>query len=670
MTRFKKLTRLVRTRGAAVAHDSFAIIVAWLAAFWLRFNFEMLPQQTLTLALNFVPFVLVLQAACNWYAGLYRGVWRFASIPDLIRIAKAVMAGVLLLTVLAFVAIRAEGLPRSVPFLYAMLLFALLTGDRLIYRILKDRRVTTVDTTRVLIVGCGAAGELLARDLTRHQNLGYLPVGFVDDNVLRQGQEIHGIRVHGPVDTLAQVARDTEAELIIIAIANIAAAQMRRIVAACEQTGLPFRTIPGLNELVSGDVSVAAVREVRIEDLLGREPVRLDLAICSGAIAGKTILVTGGGGSIGAELCRQIAKLGPARLIIAEHSEFNLYRITEELRARWRDLPLVPRLVNVADAPAFLRLCEETQPQRIFHAAAYKHVPLLEAQVHQAIINNVGGTLSVSKAAEAIGCEGLVVISTDKAVHPTNVMGRSKRLAELVAVARGAECSVPHTIVRFGNVLDSAGSVVPLFREQIARGGPVTLTHPEMTRYFMTIPEATQLIIEASALGDGGDVFVLDMGEPVPIRFLAEQMIQLSGKRLGEDVQIEVTGLRPGEKLYEELFYAEERPAPTRHRRILRADTRSMQVDMARVNALLHAAREGGAERALAGELMALIGQGAGESSLPGEDAQTLSASTESGSAGAERPVESSVDTAAQVAEAQAPGARAEVIDMRSPRPR
>ena len=601
--------RLLRTRGAAFAHDFLAVIVAWLLAFWFRFNLEAVPSPYLGTALKLLPAILATQVFINWRVGLYRGVWRFASIPDVIRISQATALGVLLAVVFAFVAFRSGGVPRSVPFLYGMLLFALLSGGRLTYRIARDRRALGKNNTRVLIVGCGAAGELLVRDLRRSGGMGYHAVGFVDDNPRRHGQEIHGVRVHGSVADLEEIAEEIRAELIIIAIANLSAPQMRRIVSVCEDSGLPFRTIPGLNELVSGDVSVAALREVRIEDLLGREPVQLDLAALSSTITGKSILVTGGGGSIGAELCRQIARLGPSRLIIAEHSEFNLYRISEELKARARNLELKPCLVNVADAQAFLRLCEQTQPQIIFHAAAYKHVPLLETQAHQALINNVGGTLSVSQAAEAVGCERLVIISTDKAVWPTNVMGRSKRLAELVACARGKVSSVPHTIVRFGNVLDSAGSVVPLFREQIAHGGPITLTHRDITRYFMTIPEATQLIIAACAQGDGGDVFVLDMGEPVSIRFLAEQMIKLSGKRVGEDIQIEVTGLRPGEKLYEELFYAAESPKPTQHPRIMRADSSSMIVDFDRALALLAAAEAGAEHDGLVAELIALVQQ-------------------------------------------------------------
>lgn len=609
MALLKNSVRLLRSRGAAALHDLLSMSAAWLGAFWLRFNLEFVPEPYLDTALLLTPVVLILQSSVNWRFGLYRGVWRFASIPDVIQIGKAVLTGGVLIALVAFVSLRAEGLPRSVPFLYAMLLFAFLAGDRLIYRILKDRRLTQLIDTRVLIVGCGAAGELLVRDLRRSGGMGYHAVGFVDDNPRRHGQEIHGVRVHGSVADLEEIAEEIRAELIIIAIANLSASQMRRIVSVCEDSGLPFRIIPGLNELVSGDVSVAALREVRIEDLLGREPVQLDLATLSSTITGKSILVTGGGGSIGTELCRQIARLGPSRLIIAEHSEFNLYRISEELKARARNLELKPCLVNVADAQAFLHLCEQTQPQIIFHAAAYKHVPLLETQAHQALINNVGGTLSVSQAAEAVGCERLVIISTDKAVRPTNVMGRSKRLAELVACARGKVSSVPHTIVRFGNVLDSAGSVVPLFREQIAHGGPITLTHRDISRYFMTIPEATQLIIAACAQGDGGDVFVLDMGEPVSIRFLAEQMIKLSGKRVGEDIQIEVTGLRPGEKLYEELFYAAESPKPTQHPRIMRADSSSMIVDFDRALALLAAAEAGAEHDGLVAELIALVQQ-------------------------------------------------------------
>lgn len=610
--------RVVRSRLAAVAHDTLAVPLAWYLAYWLRFNLERIPETYLSAAWALLPVVLTVQVVSNLFFGLYRGVWRFASIPDLVRIAKAVVVGVLAFSLAAFMLTRMEGVPRSVPPLYALLLFSVLAGNRLVYRIAKDRRLPNREGTRVLIVGCGAAGEMLARDLKRQREQRYIPVGFVDDSARRQGQEIHGIRVLGPTDRIAEVSEAEAVDLIIIAIANIDAPTMRRIVGHCEAAGVPFRTIPGLDEFVSGEVTLSSIREVRIEDLLGRAQVTLDTAALTRAVAGKSVLVTGGGGSIGAELCRQIARFGPSRLVIADHSEYNLYRIVEELKERWRTLSLAPRLIDVADEAAFAAFCADVKPQIVFHSAAYKHVPLLESHVSEAVINNIGGTLSVSRAAEAAGCEMFVLISTDKAVLPNNVMGRTKRVAELLCKARSATSGMPHTIVRFGNVLDSAGSVVPLFRRQIASGGPVTVTHAEMTRFFMTIPEAAQLIIEACALGEGSEVFVLDMGEPIPILFLAEQMIRLSGREPGTDIEIEVTGLRPGEKLAEDLFYPDERVEATRQARILKAsqDTRGGQAVLEHIAGLVAAAREAAPAAEVEARLKALT---SGRSGAPAE---------------------------------------------------
>jgi FlaA1/EpsC-like NDP-sugar epimerase len=575
----------LRNRWAAIVHDLLMVPVAWLGAYWLRFNLEQIPADLLRGALAALPVVLAVQAAVFWYFGLYRGIWRFASMPDLIRILRAVGAGMLLVAIALFLARRMEGVPRSVPPLYAGLLLVLLGGPRFLYRAARDRGFAVSDSRPVLIVGAGSAGELLVRDLLRDPQRRYRPLAFVDDDPRTQGKEVQGVRVRGRTQRLPELARGLGAELVLLALPSASAAQMRRVVDICEQAGLPFRTLPRLQDLVSGQVSLNTLREVCIEDLLGREPVSLDWRSIRAGVAGKTVLVTGGGGSIGAELCRQIARLGPMSLVVLDQGEYNLYAIEMELRRAFPALELQARLGDVCDPAAVRQVLSFARPHLVFHAAAYKHVPLLEHQAREATRNNVLGTRNVALAAAQQGCEAFVLISTDKAVNPTSVMGASKRVAEILCQNLGHHAGTRFITVRFGNVLDSAGSVVPLFRQQIAAGGPVTVTHPEVRRYFMTIPEAAQLILQAAVLGSGGEIFVLDMGEPVTIRYLAEQMIRLSGRVPGEDVRIVYTGLRPGEKLYEELFHPEEPLATTGHEQILLA--RYREVDEAVLDAAL-----------------------------------------------------------------------------------
>jgi len=562
----RPLVDRLRSRAGAFLHDSLMVPLAWLGAYWLRFNLGPIPEPYWGAALHALLLVWPLQVALSWAFGLYRGVWRFASLPDLIRILKAVLSGVALTLGALFVVNRLQGIPRSLPLLYGLSLGILLAGPRLAYRWWRDRRIHLGNGRRVLIVGAGSAGEALVRDLARDPGRAYLPVGFVDDKPRRQGGEIQGLPIFGDCERLPALAPRLGIDLIVIAIPSADAAQMRRLVALCERTGLPFRTLPAVADLVGGRVDSRALRPVSIEDLLGREPVVLDHAALARGLAGRRILVTGGGGSIGSELCRQLAALGPSRLILLEQSEYNLYRIEMELREGHPDLPLEPLLGDVTDSAALAHLFARTRPEVVFHAAAYKHVPLLEPQIREAVRVNVLGTHRVARAALDAGCREFVLISTDKAVNPANVMGASKRAAErlCMALAGGATRFVT---VRFGNVLGSAGSVVPLFRRQLEAGGPLTLTHPDMERYFMTIPEACQLIMQGGVMGRGGEIFVLDMGEPVRIRYLAEQMIRLAG-RDPEEIGIREIGLRPGEKLYEELFYAGEDLAPTHHPRI------------------------------------------------------------------------------------------------------
>lgn len=558
----------LRSRSAAFIHDLVMLPVAWLLAFWLRFNLGDIPDEQLNVALLALPILLVAQGTLNWLLGLYRGVWRFASLPDLIRISKAVLTGTGLTFFLLFVFNRLDAVPRSVPPLYLLLQLVLLAGPRLIYRWLKDHRLNLGDGQRVLIVGAERPGEMLARDMLRDPRRAYIPVAFVDDRPRRHGADVHGIPVRGGTEDIPALALDLDIDLILLATPDASASEMQRLVDLCERAGPPFRTVPHLSNLMNGQVSINQVRPVSIEDLLGRDPVALDSEALRQGLTGRRILVTGGGGSIGSELCRQIARASPAALIVADHSEYNLYHIDRELRQARPDLEMRCRLVDVTDAEAVAALFARERPEILFHAAAYKHVPLLEDQVRAAVRNNILGTQILATAADRWEVDRFILISTDKAVNPANIMGATTRVAERLCQALDTQSRTRFIAVRFGNVLGSAGSVVPLFRSQIEQGGPLTLTHPDMERFFMTIPEACQLIMQAATIGCGGEIFVLDMGAPVSIRYLAEQMIRLSGHQPGQDIAIEYIGLRPGEKLFEELFYPSEGLGATAHPKI------------------------------------------------------------------------------------------------------
>lgn len=583
----------LRLRGLIFIHDLVMVMLAWLGAYWLRFNLSLPPQKYVDAALDALPVVLLIQAIVFSRLGLYRGVWRFASVPDLIRISKAVLLGVLLIAVTLHLYTRLLWVPRSVLPLYALLLGLFLSGPRLIYRMWKDQGVMMKEGQRALVVGAGRASELLVRDLLRERAAQFYPVVLVDDDPGKKGSEIHGVRVRGGCEKIPELVGAFDVEIVLIALPSASDREMRRIVDIVEEAGVPFLTLPSVQNMLS-DQMFGNLREVSIEDLLGRTPIMLERTAVRETVTGARILVTGGGGSIGSELCRQIARYAPAELTVFEQCEFNLYRIEQALRKEWPDLTLHAILGDVTDPSAVHHAVKTSKPDVIFHAAAYKHVPLLQGQVRQAVRNNVLGTRMMAEAALAFGVKEFVLISTDKAVRPTNVMGATKRAAEKLVQALNNLGSTRFITVRFGNVLDSAGSVVPLFREQIRMGGPVTVTHPEVTRYFMTIPEACQLILQAAAVGEGGEIFVLDMGEPILIRYLAEQMIRLSGKRVGQDVSIEFVGLRPGEKLTEELFLEDEMPMPTPHTKLLLARSVTQDVDeiRARINDFAEAVTE------------------------------------------------------------------------------
>ena len=578
MVHWKDRIGVALPRMAVVTHDLFMVWLCWLGLH--QFRHSMLASAPWTpLWSTEILLVLLAQGIVFWNVGLYRGVWRFAGVPDLLNILKASVIGLLAIMVALFVYNRLDQVPRSVLLLYPLLLTAMLGMPRLLYRAWKDHGLARTDQAalRVLILGAGQAGETLVRDLRRAG--AYEPVGFLDDAAKLRGSRLQGVPVLGRIEDVGRIAPETAAKLLVIAMPSIDAATMRRVVAACEDTGLPFRTVPRLDDLLEGRSLPGELKEVAIEDLLGRKPVTPDWKAIRGWLGGRSVLVTGAGGSIGGELCRQCARHGARQVVLVEIDELALTKSESELRRDFPQLQCVPVLGDCGDPAVMRHDLALYIPEDVLHAAAYKQVPVLEGQLREAVRNNVLATETVARESAAAKVGTFVLISTDKAVDPVNVLGATKRLAEMVCQAR-AESEATHFVtVRFGNVLDSAGSVVPLFREQIRSGGPVTVTDPEVTRYFMTIPEACQLIMQSVAIGSREAIYTLDMGEPVSIRLLAEQMIRLAGKQPGRDIAIVYTGLRPGEKLHETLFHADERYRPTVHPKILQAEARVVSAE-------------------------------------------------------------------------------------------
>lgn len=560
-----------------IAFDILAIPVAWYVAYLLRFNMELLPKQLTQVNACYAFLILfILQIVSYYYFKVYRGLWRFSSLKDMGRILKATFNATLFSVLGLYLTSLIQYIPRSVFPLYCLSLASILCGARLFMRSYWDKLESgeSHECQRVLIIGAGRAGESLVRDLKRTKT--YLPIGLVDDNLKKRGLEVHGVRVLGTSRDLNALVAQYQVDLIFIAIPSARSAAMRHIVNHCENCQVPFRTLPSLSALAAGRVEVNALRAVNLEDLLGRDEVRLEWAKIASNIEQKRVIVTGGGGSIGSELCRQVLALRPEKLLIIDNSEFNLYKIEIELRTKFPNISLQLGLVSVTDSTAIDFIFHEFKPHIVLHAAAYKHVPMLEHQVRIAVQNNVLGTQIVAEASVSVGAEKFILISTDKAVNPTNVMGTTKRIAEIYCQNLNERVDTQFITVRFGNVLGSAGSVVPLFQTQLQAGGPLTVTHPDIQRFFMTIPEASQLILQAMANGQGGEIFVLDMGEPIKISYLAEQMIRLAGKEPGRDISIEYTGLRPGEKLYEELFHHSEQLAQTEHEKLFKAKFRQL----------------------------------------------------------------------------------------------
>ena len=516
--------------------------------------------------------------------GMYNRLWRYASVGELMSIVWAV-AGASVLANGLFYALRASGwlgleatsFPRSLPVLDAGLTLLVVGGLRFSFRVAQHyeaRRYRGGATRRVLVIGAGSSGSLLVRELRSNPRYGLEPVGFIDDDAGKRNLRIHEVPVLGPLSRLVELARKTRADEVLIAMPSASGKTIRQIVAACQAAGLPSRTLPSLAELISGKVSVSHLRPVNIEDLLRREPVQTDLAAVRAMLEGRRLLVTGAGGSIGAELCRQMAAFGPAQIIALGHGENSLFELANDLNRVFRQLPagtapdLKTVVADIRDRTRLEQVFQRFQPEVVFHAAAHKHVPLMEDNLEDAVTNNVLGTRHLVELAEAHAVQHFVLISSDKAVNPTSVMGVTKRIAELLVTEAAERCGRPFVSVRFGNVLGSRGSVLPTFRQQIARGGPLTLTHPDMRRYFMTIAEAVQLVLQAAVLAEAGQVFVLDMGEPVKLVDLAQDLVRLSGLQPGRDIDLIYTGLRPGEKLFEELFGGEEPFSRTAHEKI------------------------------------------------------------------------------------------------------
>lgn len=557
--------------------DLSAVAIAWVGAFLIRFNFEWPYDYEAGMWLGLLPLMLAQVLACRW-VGLYRGMWAYASIPDLSRVLRATFASACVLLLFVVLSRDYVIVPRSIVLLYPLLLLLIMGGGRAAWRMWREQQAyehVRGQGKPVVVVGAGTAGAMLLRELARSAE--WSVVALVDDDRHKQGLEISGCRVEGRTEDIAAVLRSHGARHVILAMPSAPAEILQRITKSATEVGAALFTVPGLAELMSGRVAINMMRPVRIEDLLGRESVRIDNDNVQAMLTGKRILVTGAGGSIGSELCRQLSRFEPTSIILFEASEFALYMIEQWFGEHRPEIHIVALAGDVKDAQRLAQVCADHKPQVVFHAAAYKHVPLMEVgNAWQAARNNILGTLVVAQAAQQAGAERFVLISTDKAVNPTNVMGATKRMAEMVCeVLHSRHTGTRFQMVRFGNVLGSTGSVIPKFQSQIAHGGPVTVTHPEINRYFMSIPEAAQLVLQAAAMGQGGEIFVLDMGEPVLIVDLARNMIRLSGFT-EDEIRIEFTGLRPGEKLYEELLADAEETLPTPHEKLRIARSRAV----------------------------------------------------------------------------------------------
>ncbi|OPY92469.1 MAG: UDP-N-acetyl-alpha-D-glucosamine C6 dehydratase [Syntrophaceae bacterium PtaU1.Bin231] len=561
-----------------VGLDALLVALAHLASYALRFEGDIPPWQWENLERT-LPFLLAVKLVAFYGFGLYRGLWRYTGIVDLQNVLKAASAATAILALAILFLYRFQGFSRSVFILdWGMTIF-LVGSVRVAARVFTTNHIGELLSfgrykdpsrkarKRLLIIGAGDAGEKFLREILDNPRVHYRPVGFLDDDPRKKGKAIHGIPVLGPVGDIGSLPAAFDE--ILIAIPSARGDVMRRVVEACEQTGKRYRTLPKIGELIEGRITVNTVREVSMEDLIGREKVQLDEDRISAFLQRKRVLITGAGGSIGSELVRQICRYRPESLVLMDFSEFNLYRIEMDCRRRKVGTTVEACLADIRDRDLMMRVFARRKPHIVFHAAAYKHVPMQEIHPGEAVKANVLGTRNLVEAALLSGVAHFVLVSTDKAVRPANVMGASKRVAEMIVQSADAAGSTRFMAVRFGNVIGSSGSVIPLFQQQIAQGGPVTVTHPDITRYFMSIPEAAQLILQAGAMGEGGEIFILDMGEPVRIADMARDLIRLNGLEPDQDIAIEFIGLRPGEKLYEELITVGEGIVPTGHNKVL-----------------------------------------------------------------------------------------------------
>jgi FlaA1/EpsC-like NDP-sugar epimerase len=564
--------RFILNNRFVLLGDLFIIVVSALGSFALRLEIGPLFIYYLPQAYWLVGISLLVKPIVFYFFGLYRRIWIYASIKELRLIVVAVttasvVVSLIIVLLLAFQTL--PGFPRSALLIDWLLTLVLVGGFRFSLRIISEtQNVSSISykgNRRVLIVGAGDAGALVVREMQKNSQLRLTPVCFLDDDPNKQKKQIHGVPVVGTLSELARIVQIRHIHEVIIAIPSAPGEVIRRVTDACRMKGIPFRTMPGIFELIGGKVNVNRLREVEIEDLLRRAPTHIDEGKIGTSLSGKRVIVTGAGGSIGSELCRQIARWGPSALILLGHGENSIFETLLDLEENFPSVPLHPVIADVRDIDRINTVFDRLRPQVVFHTAAHKHVPLMESNIEEAVTNNVLGTRNVVEASLSYGIDELVLISTDKAIRPSSIYGAAKRLSELIVLDAAQRSGRAFSVVRFGNVLGSRGSVVPLFKRQIARGGPITITHPDMKRYFMTIPEAVHLVLQASSIGAGGEVFVLNMGEQIRILDLAEDLIRLSGLEPGKDVDIVFTGIRPGEKLSEELWDQWAHYEPTSH---------------------------------------------------------------------------------------------------------
>ena len=569
------------TRQLQCALDLVTLSSAFVLAYLLRFDFAV-PESEVRVMLVQIPIVLALQCLALMWTGVYWFIWRYVGMNEIKAFTKAALISALPILMMRLwlpEQLQVFRVPLSIIVMDTVLAFGGVLGLRVLrrawdegfakrYRVRQTNGNGNGHLKPVLLIGAGRAGMLTAREIKTRGNLNLNVKGFIDDDPQKQGSVINGIKVVGTTKDIPRLVRELEIDHLVVTIVEGSRRDFRRILDICKAVPIKVRTIPGLYEILLGDVKVSRIRDIQIEDLLGREPVCLDETSVKNFLAGKSVMVTGAGGSIGSELSRQIARLQPSQLLLVERAEGALFSIDRELRQKWPNLSIAPLIADIGDETRMQSIFVQYQPQVVLHAAAHKHVPMMESNVEEAVKNNVLATRLIAEMSGRYNVESFVLISTDKAVRPSSVMGATKRMAELVVQNLNSVFKTRYVAVRFGNVIGSAGSVIPIFREQISRGGPITVTHPEMVRYFMTIPEATQLVLQAGAIGKGGEIFILDMGEPVRILDLAKETITLSGLRPFIDIEILFTGMRPGEKLFEELDAKGEKVAKTRHPKI------------------------------------------------------------------------------------------------------